>query len=209
MPEDTKPTKKQLKSLNFRKSKETKEQAKKRPIDDTPKPTDAEEPVPKKRKTRRGKGGKGKNSKKGNRFLIFVGSIPKNTTESELQAHFKSCSPDQIRLRPDKGIAFLEFDAEKDHSTIQRRMDVALLQNKTLFKGNRINVELTVGGGGNSQNRLEKLKVKNEKMETERRDRLKNMIAAGKAKTAANVATNSASTAAPAAVHPDRAKLLQ
>ncbi|GME69940.1 unnamed protein product [Ambrosiozyma monospora] len=120
--------------------------------------------------------------------------------------------PDLIRLRQDKGIAFLEFsfsvphkakDAETTQETksndddegedskketkkdksddgedtakgvkIQKRIDSALALHHSVLSGRKINVELTVGGGGNSKNRLEKLKVKNEKMMIKRKARI-------------------------------------
>lgn len=204
-------TKKQLKAQQFRKSKEDREQEKdlkRKERDEEEKKEDEKkqdeqtaQPPAKKRRTRRGKGGDKK--KKGNRFIIFVGNLPYDVSQTELQAHFKSSYPDEIRIRTDKGIAFLEFDADKDHEHIQRRMDIALLQHKTMFKNRKINVELTVGGGGNSQNRLDKLKSKNEKLEDERRDRMKTMILEGRKKR------DERATDAPAGIHPDRAKMIQ
>lgn len=208
-------TKKQLKAQQFRKTKEDREQDKeqKRKHAEEPTSTETGEPTKKKRKTRRGRGGKGRNGeKKGNRFIIFVGSLPKDITATELQAHFKSSSPDHIRMRADKGIAFLEFDADKDKNNIQRRMDVALLQHRTLLKEKRINVELTVGGGGNSAERLEKLKNKNLKLEEERRERVKKMVEEGSQKkkaSAASAPAKSDGTDPASAVHPDRARLIQ
>ncbi|EGA79718.1 Nop6p [Saccharomyces cerevisiae Vin13] len=153
--------------------------------------------------------------KKGNRFIVFVGSLPRDITAVELQNHFKNSSPDQIRLRADKGIAFLEFDADKDRTGIQRRMDIALLQHGTLLKEKKINVELTVGGGGNSQERLEKLKNKNIKLDEERKERLTKMINDGNQKKIAKTTATAAQTSGtdnkpvPAGIHPDRAKLLK
>ncbi|CAI4304593.1 CAS_1a_G0006740.mRNA.1.CDS.1 [Saccharomyces cerevisiae] len=221
--EDKKLTKKQLKTQQFRKSKEEKDQekdVKKEQAPEGKRPNsaagnDGEEPVKKKRKTRRGRGGKGKNGKKGNRFIVFVGSLPRDITAVELQNHFKNSSPDQIRLRADKGIAFLEFDADKDRTGIQRRMDIALLQHGTLLKEKKINVELTVGGGGNSQERLEKLKNKNIKLDEERKERLTKMINDGNQKKIAKTTATAAQTSGtdnkpvPAGIHPDRAKLLK
>ncbi|EJS44442.1 nop6p [Saccharomyces arboricola H-6] len=226
--EDKKLTKKQLKAQQFRKSKEEKSQEneiKPEQVQDGKRPSseagkDGEEPVKKKRKTRRGRGGKGKNGKKGNRFIVFVGSLPRDITAAELQSHFKNSSPDQIRLRADKGIAFLEFDADKDRTGIQRRMDIALLQHGTLLKEKKINVELTVGGGGNSQDRLEKLKNKNIKLDEERKERLTKMITDGNQKKIAKttaaaaaattpMATTGSEKPVPAGIHPDRARLLK
>ncbi|OEJ88330.1 Nucleolar protein 6 [Hanseniaspora osmophila] len=264
---ETKLTKKQLKSQNFKKSKDERDQEKalkRKHEDETSTETSKEiskeisketlketpttktkdititstennsEPVKKKRKTRRGKKGKGNGgaANKGNRFLIFVGNLPYNVTKAELMNHFKNCSPDEIRVRPDKGIAFLEFDPassdsqkldtdEKDKnnkstikaSNIQKRMDIALLQNKTMFQDRKINVELTAGGGGNSENRLSKIKTKNEKMEKERVERIDKMIknnrssastASQDSKTSGNTSTTNTS-----GIHPDRLKMMK
>ncbi|KAM3165046.1 RRM domain-containing protein [Lachancea thermotolerans] len=209
MVDEKKLTKKQLKAQQFRKTKEEREDDKtvKRKLEESEEAKPAEDEAPrKKRKTRRGKGGKGK---KGNRFIVFVGNLPKDTSKTELQAHFKSSSPDEIRMRPDKNIAFLEFDADKDQKNIQSRMDVALLQHKTEMKGRRINVELTVGGGGNSQARLEKLKNKNLKLDDERKERTTKMIQDSKNKTAKSASAGTANVEASGGIHPDRLKLIK
>lgn len=167
------------------------------------------EPVKKKRKTRRGKKGKG-SSNGVPRFILFVGNLPYNTTEDELRQLFKHSKPDIIRMRKDKGIAFVEFnestikssknkatkkDGEQDKdskdgedkdskadgkqqkkepraSSLRSRMDIALTKHHAIFKNRKINVELTAGGGGNSQARLEKIKEKNLKLDEERREKL-------------------------------------
>lgn len=209
---ETKLTKKQLKAQQFRKTKDVKDaekvEALTKPVHTREDTNDSTEPVKKKRKTRRGRGGKGKNgSNSKNRFLVFVGGLPRECTTTELQAHFKSASPDHIRIRNDKHIAFLEFDGDKDPNGIQGRMDVALLQHRTLMRDNkRINVELTVGGGGNSQDRLNKLKEKNDKLDIERRERLTKMI---NKKSAENKKTTGEAKTHSSNIHPDRAKLLQ
>jgi nucleolar protein 6 len=47
---------------------------------------------------------------------------------------------------------------------------LALSKHHSDFKGRRINVELTVGGGGNkSENRKKKIKVKNDSLAEERK----------------------------------------
>ncbi|CAG59538.1 uncharacterized protein GVI51_G05577 [Nakaseomyces glabratus] len=196
-------SKKQLKAQQFRKSKEEKTTDAKRKIEEEEKKE--EEQPKKKRKTRRGKKGKGNKNASGNRFIVFVGGLPKDITASELQVHFKSSGPDVIRLRAEKGIAFLEFDGDKDKTGIQRRMDVALLQNKTMLKDRRINVELTVGGGGNSQDRLEKLRKKNEKFEAERQERMAKFIN----KSTPKDKKSDSDTTTTTGIHPDRAKLLK
>ncbi|WFD22452.1 hypothetical protein MEQU1_001123 [Malassezia equina] len=61
-----------------------------------------------------------------------------------------------------KGCAFVEFS---NGMSLQK----ALRFHHTMFHGRQINVELTAGGGGKSQHRKEKIKVKNESLEKERR----------------------------------------
>lgn len=218
-------TKKQRKALEFRKSKEETEELKKEKveakkrkheeIEETKKDskkavpasaaaaadTDAAaatgadgEPV-KKRKTRRGKKGKGVNGGKGPRFILFVGNLPYDITQEELMSHFKNSKPDRIRIRQDKGIAFLEFD--NDTQEIQSKMELALRLHHSTLKFRKINVELTVGGGGNSENRKNKLKEKNEKLLDERRTRIKE-----------DEVKNRKKESAPSGVHPSRASLI-
>lgn len=211
-------TKKQRKALEFRLSKEEKEKRAaeaaaaaeaaeaaeaaddavaaaaaaspgKRPHDD-----DSADSAPKKRKTRRGKKGKGVNGGTGPRFLLFVGNLPYDVTADELVAHFKSSKPDRVRIRPDKGIAFLEFD--NDTPEIQSKMELALRLHHSTLKQRKINVELTVGGGGNSDNRKTKLREKNDKLLDERRTRIREELAKGRKREAQP------------GVHPSRANLV-
>ncbi len=126
----------------------------------------------KKRKTRRGHHGRGKNgAHNGPRFLLFVGNLPYSIDEKTLREHFKAGNPDLIRIRKDKGIAFLEFLTAKGH--IQGRIDACLALHHSVLNNRRINVELTAGGGGNSKNRIEKIKEKNEKLIKKRVEKIK------------------------------------
>lgn len=201
MSDTTKLTKKQKKALDFRQKKSkdsteedtsatTEKDNKKRAADAEGTSETGEEPK-KKRKTRRGKKGKGVNDGKGPRFILFVGNLPYNITQPELVSHFKNSNPDRIRLRQDKGIAFMEFD--NDSREIQSKMELALRMHHSTLRNRKINVELTVGGGGNSDNRVNKLKEKNEKLEDERRSR---------------VTKDGKKGEVPEGVHPSRAALL-
>lgn len=207
-------SKKEKKSLQFRKSKEereaakqSKEESKKRKLEETtttenaPSTTEStEDQQPKKkRKTRRGKKGKGVNDGKGPRFILFVGNLPYDVQQAELIAHFHNSNPDRIRVRQDKGIAFLEFD--NDTQEIQSKMELALRMHHLELRNRKINVELTVGGGGNSETRKQKLKEKNEKKD----ERQKKRIEEGKKKKS----SNKASTSDLSGVHPSRAALMQ
>lgn len=186
---EVKLTKKEKKALQFRKSKEERDDEKevkqqekakkkaeveeeelKKRLLESEEGEEGEAAPKKKRKTRRGKKGKGVNNGKGPRFILFAGNLPYDVTEEELNGHFKNCKPDRIRIRKDKGIAFLEFD--NDTKEIQKKMELALRLHHSMLKNRKINVELTVGGGGNSENRVKKLKEKNDKLVEERKQRI-------------------------------------
>ncbi|KAH8157092.1 hypothetical protein CIB48_g11151, partial [Xylaria polymorpha] len=126
------------------------------------------------------------------RFIVFVGNLPYSATAEQITAHFASVHPASVRLLHQKndpsrsrGIAFVEF-ARYDY------MKTALkLFHHSVFKcpasaskpsrGNKwggssepgieerkINVELTAGGGGNTEYRRERIRAKNEKLNEER-----------------------------------------
>ncbi|CAG8457851.1 19717_t:CDS:2 [Dentiscutata erythropus] len=96
----------------------------------------------------------------------------------ELSKHFESAGvPISIRLITDKntkkqkGFAFIEFDNPQS-------MKKALLFHHTNFKNRQIRVELTAGGGGNkSEIRRKKLEQKKKKLVDERRKLHKTYIA--------------------------------
>lgn len=210
--DDSKLSKKQRKALEFKqkKTKEEREEEKvekkrqreeelaKKDVED--KETTKEEPAKKKRKTRRGKKGKAVNQGKGPRFILFVGNLPYDIKTEELNTHFKNCKPDRFRIRQDKGIAFLEFD--NDTKEIQKKMESALRMHHSELRSRKINVELTVGGGGNSETRKLKLKEKNEKLDVERNDKVKEAIKLSNAKKIDEPAVAGG-------IHPARAALMK
>lgn len=207
-------TKKQRKAAQFRDPKlkqerdELKqEKIKKRALEEEPSET-PQAPPQKKRKTRRGKKGKATNGGKGPRFILFVGNLPYDITQDTLLAHFKNSKPDRFRIRQDKGIAFLEFD--NDTKEIQSKMELALKMHHLTVGDRKINVELTVGGGGNSENRVAKLKEKNEKMLQERRLKLKQKMEedAENKKKKQNAAAKPSSDPVTTQMHPSRAALM-
>lgn len=214
---DDKVSKKKQKALSFRKSKEDREKDKQDKVklaeekkeqerieqekkeEESKKRALEEDSEPKKkRKTRRGKKGKGVNGGKGPRFILFVGNLPFDIKQEELEIHFKNAKPDRFRIRKEKGIAFMEFDS--DSKEIQSKMDHALGMHHLELRKRKINVELTVGGGGNSENRTAKLKEKNEKLSEERREKVKKDLAAKK---------KDEKTAPAGGMHPARAALLK
>ncbi|KAK4540618.1 hypothetical protein LTR36_009048 [Oleoguttula mirabilis] len=129
---------------------------------------------------------------RGNRFVCFIGNLPYNTTDASLQAHFQKLMPFTLRHRTDpktkksKGFAFLEFEnydrmgtcLKQFHHSMFDPADHAAQQGgvaagKGQGRGGRqINVELTAGGGGKKEGRMEKIKVKNVRLEEQRTRRL-------------------------------------
>lgn len=134
------------------------------------------------------------------RFIVFVGNLPYSTTDDSLQEHFKSLQPFTLRHRTDpktnksKGFAFLEFEGYDrmktalklyHHSYFDPEAPEGLKgqepeQQPRSFgrgkpkkpSGRKINVELTAGGGGGKDNRKEKIRVKNVRLEEQRERRI-------------------------------------
>ncbi|KXL44232.1 hypothetical protein M433DRAFT_5085 [Acidomyces richmondensis BFW] len=132
------------------------------------------------------------------RFIVFVGNLPFSTTDASLAAHFKKLAPSSIRHRTDpknnrsKGFAFLEFDDYDRMKTCLKVYHHTMFDPDEYTKengekpgetgkegkkrkdgkgGRRINVELTVGGGGKKEARMERIKAKNERLEEQRKRR--------------------------------------
>ncbi|KAG0357576.1 hypothetical protein BC939DRAFT_429778 [Gamsiella multidivaricata] len=132
-----------------------------------------------------------KTAPKNQKFIVFVGNLPFNITKEQLEKHFESCGKiSSVRVQTDKatgkgkGFAFMEFpDVES--------MQKALFFNKTLIKERPINVELTAGGGGNkSTARKQKIAVKNEALNEERRKLHEKHIAPAKEAKSSYAAAN-------------------
>ncbi|KAG7927212.1 hypothetical protein KL925_002583 [Ogataea polymorpha] len=150
-------TKKQLKALQF-KSKNSEKAA-----ETLEKVKQTKQEPQKENKTRRRRTSQEKKDRK----ILFIGNLPYNVSNEDLEKHFKSSSPDKIRIRQEKGIAFLEFETETEDYV--KRVEAALKMHHTVMNNRKINVELTVGGGGNSKQRITKIKSKNEKLEKRRK----------------------------------------
>jgi nucleolar protein 6 len=101
------------------------------------------------------------------RFLLFVGNLPYDYTKEAIRNIFKACDVIDVRIPTEKdteqpkGFAFVEFSNSQD-------LNHALGFHKTLIAGRRINIELTVGGGGNSIQRKKKLGKKHQSLALER-----------------------------------------
>jgi nucleolar protein 6 len=121
------------------------------------------------------------------RFILFIGNLPFKATDAGLQAHFAKLQPFTLRHRVDpqtkksKGFAFLEFENYDRMKTCLKlyhhsEFDADAVTNGGTGKTNaknvrKINVELTAGGGGKAEGRKEKIKVKNVRLEEQRKRR--------------------------------------
>jgi nucleolar protein 6 len=134
-------------------------------------------------------------SKKGDRFICFVGNLPYNATSEQIKSHFVKIASGikSIRLGTDKksgkgkGYAFLEFNGFDKMKTCLKLYHHSIFDpsvetedkeakegQRETGKGRRINVELTAGGGGAGKERKEKIHARNRKLDEEReRSRVK------------------------------------
>ncbi|KAF9448194.1 hypothetical protein P691DRAFT_775618 [Macrolepiota fuliginosa MF-IS2] len=118
-----------------------------------------------------GEGKKGSGKGRGpQRFILFIGNLKYTTSIDSIKAHFSACdAPPEVRLltpksssagkttTKSKGCAFLEFS---DRTSIQQ----ALKLHHSMLEGRMINVELTAGGGGKGEKRMEKLRERNKEL---------------------------------------------
>ncbi|CAN6637675.1 nucleolar protein 6 [Trichomonascus vanleenenianus] len=144
-------SKKQRKTAEFRQKKKSGEEIVKKK---------KEEPVKEQVEAKKGKS---------KRYILFVGNLPYDATEEDLKEHFAAAEPNLVRPRKDKGFAFIEFEGNE----AVRRMNVALRLHHSTFKYRKINVELTAGGGGNTERRRQKVRQRNEKFREELNEKLK------------------------------------
>ena len=135
------------------------------------------------------------------RFIVFVGNLPYSATDVSLRSHFRKLEPFTLRHRTDpktkksKGFAFVEFEnydrmktclklyhhsmfdpakseqGEPDEDGEEEIKDARMKRDKEKG-GRRINVELTAGGGGKAEGRKEKIKVRNVRLEEQRKRRV-------------------------------------
>lgn len=105
---------------------------------------------------------------------FFLGNLQYTTPKEAIQKHFAACDPPpEIRLltpkprpgvaaRPkSKGCAFLEFRSKVG-------LQQALKLHQSMLDGRMINVELTAGGGGKSETRMNKVKERNKGLLSQR-----------------------------------------
>ena len=136
------------------------------------------------------------------RFVVFVGNLPHKPSSDllpDLKSHFPT-PPTSIRIPTKKstnapqGFAFVEFDTATD-------LEKALRCHHTIFLGRKINIELTAGGGGRGENRMEKIKKRNETLAEERRKRILEEEAEKKEKEKGKGPVDG--------IHPSRLKLMK
>lgn len=138
------------------------------------------------------------------RFLLFVGNLPYDVSEEEIRKHFEPTVISQIRIRSDKGIAFLEFSG--DDASV--RLYHALKFHHSRLRNRKINVELTAGGGGNTKARLAKLREKNETIQKELAESKAGNTSSQKKESSKETRESSAAKSH-SNVHPDRLKNIQ
>ncbi|RDX50480.1 hypothetical protein OH76DRAFT_1455356 [Lentinus brumalis] len=119
-------------------------------------------------------GGKKEKASPKQRYILFVGNLKYTTTKEAVEKHFAKCDPPPtVRLmtpkpsatsRPtakSKGFAFVEFSH-------RNALQQGLKLHQSDLEGRKINVELTAGGGGKSETRLEKVKKRNKELHEQR-----------------------------------------
>jgi nucleolar protein 6 len=116
---------------------------------------------------------KADNSNNKQRFILFLGNLRYTTTLETIQQHFASCDPPpKVRLltpkaasgrttTKSKGCAFLEFSH-------RNALQQGLKLHHSDIDGRQVNVELTAGGGGKGEGRLQKLRERNKGLDDQR-----------------------------------------
>lgn len=110
----------------------------------------------------RGKEEPKKAERKKRRYLLFIGNLRQTATQEEIVSHFERRGVCIAELRllshkdtgKSKGCGFMEFGSEK-------AMQNALKFHRSRVLGKCVNVEVTCGGGGRSENRRAKISEKN------------------------------------------------
>ena len=110
--------------------------------------------------------------------IVFVGQLPYNATQWQVENFFQRKGLRDFRLRmltdksPDRvfrGIAFLEFSHAAEAAK-------ALTLDRHFFGNRRIRVERTATGGGNSQKRKGRLKRSKEQQDQEKRRHIEGLL---------------------------------
>lgn len=114
------------------------------------------------------------------RYILFAGDLPFDTTPQQLKTFFKKKLEPHIKgvrlltqrgTNKSKGCAFVEFDCKE-------ALQVALNYHHHQLNGRKINIELSAGGGGNSQSRIQRIRQKNKRLKLLRRKLFKSKTCA-------------------------------
>ncbi|KAJ4147519.1 hypothetical protein LMH87_002031 [Akanthomyces muscarius] len=113
------------------------------------------------------------------RHIVFVGNLPYTATAASISAHFATLSPIAVRCLTNKGdtkhtckgIAFVEFAHVFQQRTCLDKFHHSMFDDGQ-SEARKINVELSAGGGGKGDNRSEKIRQKNIKLEENRAKRI-------------------------------------
>ncbi|KAF4623130.1 hypothetical protein D9613_002167 [Agrocybe pediades] len=134
----------------------------------------------KRKKTGGDKPADGKEAPSKQRFILFLGNLKYTTPREAIEKHFAVCDPPPtvrlltpkfnsqvagVQKAKSKGCAFLEFSH-------RNALQQGLKLHQTMLDGRMINVELTAGGGGKSETRLQKVRERNKALLGQREERI-------------------------------------
>jgi nucleolar protein 6 len=112
------------------------------------------------------------------RFIVFVGNLPYTATHKSIMDHFAALKPASVRHqthkddpKKSKGFAFVEFEGYDTMKTCLKTYHHSKFDDGKSAP-RQINVELTAGGGGNTKERKDKIRAKNEKLTDQRTRRI-------------------------------------
>ncbi|POS87722.1 hypothetical protein EPUL_000317 [Erysiphe pulchra] len=159
-------------------------------------------------------------TKSGARFIVFVGNLPYTATTASIMSHFSKLKPISVRHLTKKddpsksrGIAFVEFENYDTHKTALKIMHHSIFDDGQ-SEPRMINVELTAGGGGNTDDRKAKIKSKNERLNEQRIRRIEEEEKAKlkkeeeKAKLSKVPLSKAAESSSESNVHPSRRRMI-
>ncbi|KAH9821117.1 hypothetical protein DFH28DRAFT_579835 [Melampsora americana] len=134
--------------------------------------------------------------RKSSKLILFVGNLPFDMTHEKLKSFFlEHCEEEpEVRLmthkssnqpseKPNhltKGCGFVEFKTSAALQKALRLHHTPMSSESTgeenQKKSRKINIELTAGGGGRSENRLKKIKDSKERLDKQREKRIEKSI---------------------------------
>lgn len=107
-----------------------------------------------------------------------TGNLPYTATKADIEAHFSALHPSSVRLLTERdnptksrGIAFVEFGHFSHMKTCLAKFHHTEFTDAR-GQTRRINVELTAGGGGRKDARMDKVRERNQRLNEERARRI-------------------------------------